>query len=80
MLHDAESDLVLHCLLISFKKDARLNCDVVPFPLVSWVRYGALLYPFLIFDLFLTLNGLNVLYNLHLYYTISTGNNIKHIF
>ena len=31
------------------------NCDVVTFPLVSWVRCGAWLYRFLIFDLFLTL-------------------------
>ena len=30
------------------------NCDVVTFPLVSWVRCGALLYRFLIFALFLT--------------------------
>ena len=30
------------------------NCDVVTFPLVSWVRYGAWLYRFLIFALFLT--------------------------
>ena len=31
------------------------NCDVVTFPLVSWVRCGAWLYRFLIFALFLTL-------------------------
>ena len=30
------------------------NCDVVTFPLVSWVRCGAWLYRFLIFVLFLT--------------------------
>ena len=30
------------------------NCEVVTFPLVSWVRYGAWLYRFLIFVLFLT--------------------------
>ena len=30
------------------------NCEVVTFPLVSWVRCGASLYRFLIFDLFLT--------------------------
>ena len=30
-------------------------CDVVSFPLVSWVRCGVWLYLFLIFDLFLTL-------------------------
>ena len=30
------------------------NCDVVTFPLVSWVRRGAWLYRFLIFALFLT--------------------------
>ena len=30
------------------------NCEVVTFPLVSWVRCGALLYQFLIFALFLT--------------------------
>ena len=29
------------------------TCDVVTFPLVSWVRYGAWLYGFLIFTLFL---------------------------
>ena len=28
-------------------------CDVVTFPLVSWARYCALLYRFLIFDIFL---------------------------
>ena len=31
------------------------NCEVVTFPLVSWVRCGAWLYQFLIFALFLTL-------------------------
>ena len=31
------------------------KCDVVTFPLVSWVRCGAWLYRFLIFALFLTL-------------------------
>ena len=31
------------------------NCEVVTFPLVSWVRCGAWLYRFLIFALFLTL-------------------------
>ena len=31
-------------------------CDVVTFPVVSWVRCGALLFRFLIFDLFLTLS------------------------
>ena len=30
------------------------NCEVITFPLVSWVRCGAGLYPFLIFALFLT--------------------------
>ena len=30
-------------------------CDVVTFPLVSWVRCGAWLYRFLIFALFFTL-------------------------
>ena len=29
------------------------NCDVVTFPLVSWVRWGARLYRFLIFSFFL---------------------------
>ena len=32
------------------------NCEVVSFPLVSWVRCGALLYRVLIFALFLTYN------------------------
>ena len=32
------------------------NCDVVTFPLVSWVRCGAWLYIFFIFALFLTLS------------------------
>ena len=32
-----------------------VNCDVVTFALVSWVRCGAWLYRFLIFALFLTL-------------------------
>ena len=32
------------------------NCEVVTFPLVSWIRCGAWLYRFLIFALFLTLN------------------------
>ena len=31
------------------------NFDIFTFPLVSWVRCGALLYRFLIFVLFLTL-------------------------
>ena len=31
------------------------NCEVATFPLVSWVRCGALLYRFLIFAPFLTL-------------------------
>ena len=31
------------------------NCEVVTFALVSWVRYGAWLYQFLIFGLFYTL-------------------------
>ena len=31
------------------------NCDVVTFPLVSWVRCGASMYRFLIFAIFLTL-------------------------
>ena len=30
------------------------NCEVVTFPLVSWVRCDALLYRFLVFVLFLT--------------------------
>ena len=34
------------------------NCEVVTFPLVSWVRCGAWLYRFLIFALFLTLNAI----------------------
>ena len=33
------------------------NCEVVTSPLVFWVRYGALLYRFLIFALLLTLNA-----------------------
>ena len=32
------------------------NCDVVTFPLVSWVRCGAWLNRILIFDLFITLS------------------------
>ena len=31
------------------------NCEVVTFPLVSWIRCSACLYQFLIFALFLTL-------------------------
>ena len=31
------------------------NCEVITFPLLSWVRCGASLYRFLIIDLFLTL-------------------------
>ena len=34
------------------------NCDVVTFPLVSWVTRGAGLYRFLIFAIFLTLTHL----------------------
>ena len=33
------------------------NCDVVTFPLVSWVRCGACLYRFLIFVLFFYFHG-----------------------
>ena len=36
------------------------NCDVVTFPLVSWVRCAAWLYRFLIFALFLTLLSLSI--------------------
>ena len=38
-----------------------LNCEVVTFPLVSWVRCGAWLYRFLIFALFLTLVGMGAM-------------------
>ena len=31
------------------------NCEVVTFPLLSWVKRGAYLYGFLIFAIFLTL-------------------------
>ena len=41
--------------LTSWPSFVMSNCDVVTFPLVSWVRCGALLYRFLIFALFLTL-------------------------
>ena len=34
-------------------------CDAVTFPLISWVRCGALLYLFLIFVLFLTSHTYN---------------------
>ena len=37
------------------------NCEVVTFPLVSWVRCGAWLYLFLIFAIFLTLNMIHAL-------------------
>ena len=33
------------------------NCEVVTFPLVSWVKCGAWLYRFLIFALFHTLHS-----------------------
>ena len=33
------------------------NCEVITFPLVSWVRCGVRLFRFLIFTLFLTLIG-----------------------
>ena len=39
--------------LTSWHSFVMSNCDVVTFPLVSWVRCGALLYRFLIFALFL---------------------------
>ena len=41
--------------LTSWPSFVMSNCDVVTFPLVSWVRCGACLYRFLIFDLFRTL-------------------------
>ena len=37
------------------------GCDVVTFPLVSWVKCGAWLYRFLIFALFLTSNDQKLL-------------------
>ena len=40
---------------LSWLSFVMLNCDVVTFPLVFWVRCGAGLYQFLIFDLFLTI-------------------------
>ena len=40
--------------LISWLSCVMSNCDVVTFPLVSWVRCGAWLYRFAIFALFLT--------------------------
>ena len=43
--------------LTSWLSFVRSNCEVVTFPLVSWVRCGACLYRFLIFAIFLTLNG-----------------------
>ena len=39
--------------LISLLSFVMSNYEVVSFPLVSSVRCGALLYPFMIFDLFL---------------------------
>ena len=44
--------------LISLLSFVMSNCDVVTFPLVSWVRCGAWLYRFLIFALFLTFYAL----------------------
>ena len=41
--------------LTSWPSFVMSNCDVVTFPLVSWVRCGACLYRFLIFALFRTL-------------------------
>ena len=40
--------------LTSWLSFVMTNCDVVTFPLVSWVRCGSSLYRFLIFALFLT--------------------------
>ena len=50
---------VYWCLVVTCWERADLsfvksNCEVVTFPLVSWVRCGAWLYRFLIFALFLT--------------------------
>ena len=42
--------------LTSWLSFVMYNCDVVTFPLVSWVRCDAWLYRFLIFALFLTLS------------------------
>ena len=39
------------------------NCEVVTFPVVSWVRCGAWLYRFLIFAFFLTFIMVNILNN-----------------
>ena len=48
--------LVVTCWdgLTSWLSFVMSNCEVVTFPLVSWVRCGAWLYRFLIFVLFLT--------------------------
>ena len=40
--------------LTSWPSFVMSNCDVVTFPLVSWVRCGACMYRFLFFALFLT--------------------------
>ena len=46
--------------LTSWLSFVMFNCEVVTFPLVSWVgRCGAWLYRFLVFALFLTLRMLN---------------------
>ena len=55
------------CLVVTYWGRADLSlvcdvyCDVVTFPLVSWVRSGTWLYWFLIFTLFLTLSSCDFL-------------------
>ena len=55
----------------------KFNCDVVTFPLVSWVRCGVWLYRFLIFALFLTWTWTNGILSSKIY-DKRDGFNISH--
>ena len=58
--------------LISWLSFVMSNCDVVTFPLVSWVRCGAWLYLFLIFALFLTFTTTMLQVNTNEVYLLKT--------
>ena len=53
-IHETTKDR-LKIIILFWLSFEGCNCEVVTFPLVSWVRWGALLYRLLIFVLFLTL-------------------------
>ena len=64
-------------LLASWLSFVMSNCEVVTFPLVSWVRCGARLYRFLIFASFFTLNTIK--YSLNTNPSVINSHNVASI-